>query len=235
MDSESDKTIICSSWEECEPHIVSQKNVTVKSFASLEEAEFSVNFNKVIKVYTDGSCLKNGRQGAVAGIGVYFGRGDPRNISLPYLNKPTNNRAEMTAILEAYKALGEEISRGERVKIYTDSNYTINCFTKWAGSWEKNWSTGMSSVLLRSREVKFMTAWLQKPERLLQQPFLSLSPQHNEAGRMIIITLFKQTDTQILLTSIDEQNVSWKECCHRRALRRLASMRAAIDSVKDRL
>ena len=101
------KTIICSSWEECEPHIVSQKNVTVKSFASLEEAEFSVNFNKVIKVYTDGSCLKNGRQGAVAGIGVYFGRGDPRNISLPYLNKPTNNRAEMTAILEAYKALGE--------------------------------------------------------------------------------------------------------------------------------
>ena len=131
------KTIICSSWEECEPHIVSQKNVTVKSFSSLEEAEFSVNFNKVIKVYTDGSCLKNGRQGAVAGIGIYFGRGDSRNVSLPYLDKPTNNRAEMTAILESYKLLNEEISKGERIKIYTDSNYTINCFTKWAGNWEK--------------------------------------------------------------------------------------------------
>ena len=43
----------------------------------------------------------------------------------------------MTAILEAYKALEEEISK-RRIKIYTDSNYTINCFTKWAGSWEKN-------------------------------------------------------------------------------------------------
>ena len=43
----------------------------------------------------------------------------------------------MTAILEAYKLLNEEISKGDRVKIYTDSNYTINCFTKWAGSWEK--------------------------------------------------------------------------------------------------
>ena len=43
----------------------------------------------------------------------------------------------MTAILETYKLLNEEISKGERVKIYTDSNYTINCFTKWAGSWEK--------------------------------------------------------------------------------------------------
>ncbi len=61
----NNEIIICSSWKECEPHILSQKNVTVKSFSSLEEAEFSVNFNKVIKVYTDGSCLKNGRQGAV--------------------------------------------------------------------------------------------------------------------------------------------------------------------------
>ena len=26
------ETIICSSWKECESHILSQKNVTVKSF-----------------------------------------------------------------------------------------------------------------------------------------------------------------------------------------------------------
>lgn len=32
-------------------------------------------------IYTDGSSLANGRAGAVAGVGVYFGAGDPRLVS----------------------------------------------------------------------------------------------------------------------------------------------------------
>ncbi|KAI1766612.1 hypothetical protein GGR53DRAFT_203307 [Hypoxylon sp. FL1150] len=35
----------------------------------------------VIHVYTDGSSLSNGRAGAVAGVGVWFGEGDERNVS----------------------------------------------------------------------------------------------------------------------------------------------------------
>lgn len=32
----------------------------------------------VLEIYTDGSALKNGRMGAVAGVGVYFGQNDSR-------------------------------------------------------------------------------------------------------------------------------------------------------------
>lgn len=32
----------------------------------------------VLEIYTDGSALKNGRVGAVAGVGVYFGQNDSR-------------------------------------------------------------------------------------------------------------------------------------------------------------
>ena len=34
----------------------------------------------VLRIYTDGSSLKNGQGGAVGGIGVYFGDGDPRLV-----------------------------------------------------------------------------------------------------------------------------------------------------------
>jgi ribonuclease HI len=33
-----------------------------------------------LKIYTDGSSLGNGKLGAVAGVGVYFGPNDPRYL-----------------------------------------------------------------------------------------------------------------------------------------------------------
>lgn len=53
-------------------------------------------------VYTDGACSSNGRTGAAAGIGVYWGEEHVDNISEPLLNgPPTNNRAELTAVIKA--------------------------------------------------------------------------------------------------------------------------------------
>jgi len=46
-------------------------------------------------IYTDGACPNNGKDGARAGIGVWFGRNDPRNISERCPGDQTNNRAEM--------------------------------------------------------------------------------------------------------------------------------------------
>ena len=37
---------------------------------------------KAIRVYTDGSSRGNGRQGAYAGVGVFFGDGDERSVTL---------------------------------------------------------------------------------------------------------------------------------------------------------
>ena len=38
----------------------------------------SASKGKVTKVYTDGACPGNGKKGAIAGVGVFFGVGDPR-------------------------------------------------------------------------------------------------------------------------------------------------------------
>ncbi|KAI7832885.1 ribonuclease H-like domain-containing protein [Kickxella alabastrina] len=53
-------------------------------------------------VYTDGASSKNGHKGARAGLGVYFGHSDPRNLAEPLLGpKQTNQRAELSAIIRA--------------------------------------------------------------------------------------------------------------------------------------
>ena len=59
----------------------------------------------MICIYTDGSCINNGKKNAKAGIGVYFGKDDKRNISKRIKGKQTNNIAELKAILKAIKIL----------------------------------------------------------------------------------------------------------------------------------
>ncbi|KAL1866596.1 hypothetical protein VTK73DRAFT_4652 [Phialemonium thermophilum] len=90
---------------------------------------------KLLRIYTDGSSRGNGYQGAVAGIGVFFGAGDPRNISERLQGEPqTNQRAELTAILRALQAVPSRQS----VNIVTDSKYAIQCVTEWYRNWERN-------------------------------------------------------------------------------------------------
>ena len=78
-------------------------------------------------VYTDGACVNNGKPDARAGYGVYFGKGDERNVSERYKGPQTNNVAEILAIIRALTILKEEIEGGRKVKIYSDSKYAIRC------------------------------------------------------------------------------------------------------------
>jgi len=89
------------------------------------------NHKNSIKVYTDGGCIHNGRKNAKAGIGIYFGPNDPRNVSQPIQGKQTNNVAELTAIIVALDILKKEIADGQRVIVFTDSEYAIKCFTSY--------------------------------------------------------------------------------------------------------
>ena len=82
-------------------------------------------------VYTDGACSKNGMRGASAGIGVYFGECDVRNVSMRLPGKQTNNVAELTAIIRAFPFIESDIRRGKRIAIVTDSEYSIKCASSY--------------------------------------------------------------------------------------------------------
>ena len=95
----------------------------------------------MINVFTDGACSNNGKQNAKAGIGVFFEENDPRNVSRRVDGKQTNNTAELTAIVVVFDILREDIEQGKNIVIHSDSEYSINCMTKWGVKWAKdNWS-----------------------------------------------------------------------------------------------
>ncbi|KAJ5293242.1 Mitochondrial carrier protein LEU5, partial [Penicillium atrosanguineum] len=94
----------------------------------------------MLRIYTDGSSLRNGTKLASAGVGVFFGPGDSsRNVSEPLKGaRQTNQRAELTAILRAI----DIAPRHRDVTIVTDSQYSINCVTVWFINWKRNnWMT----------------------------------------------------------------------------------------------
>ena len=95
----------------------------------------------MINVFTDGACSNNGKQNAKAGIGVFFEENDPRNVSRRVDGKQTNNTAELTAIVVVFDILREDIEQGKNIVIHSDSEYSINCMTKWGVKWaQDNWS-----------------------------------------------------------------------------------------------
>jgi len=96
--------------------------------------------HRALVVHTDGACPNNGKHGARAGIGVWYGPEDSRNISEVCPGESTNNRAELFAIIRAL----QEVPRNsvEELIIKTDSKYCIGCFGQWHKTWERNgWKT----------------------------------------------------------------------------------------------
>ena len=92
----------------------------------------------MITVFTDGACSNNGKVNAKAGLGVYFGKDDNRNISKPIIGKQSNNTAELSAVIEVFTILMKEIELGEEGIIYSDSTYTIRWSSEYGRKWEKN-------------------------------------------------------------------------------------------------
>jgi ribonuclease HI len=93
-------------------------------------------------IYTDGACIHNGKKYAKAGIGIFFGLGDKRNVSERITGKQTNNAAELEAILRVFKILDKEIKKGEEYVIMTDSEYAIKCMGSYGYKLAlKHWKT----------------------------------------------------------------------------------------------
>jgi ribonuclease HI len=91
--------------------------------------------NETITIYTDGACSGNPGKGGWGAVLLY--KDHKKEIS--GMNKDTtNNRMELTAVIESLKNVKKSIP----LKIYTDSKYVMDGITKWIKSWKKNgWRT----------------------------------------------------------------------------------------------
>jgi len=104
-------------------------------------------------VFTDGACEGNGKVGARAGIGVYWSADHPWNASDPVKgDKATNNAAEIQAVTKAVTtARANAVSK---LKIKTDSQFVINCVTKWMSGWKrKGWKTAAGHEVINKADL----------------------------------------------------------------------------------
>src|SRR5580692_3792647 len=92
---------------------------------------------KHIIVYTDGSCSGNGNDDAIGGIGIHFPNGELGDISKIFRNgNCTNQRTELYAILMAIRYIKKYFNLDKyKICIKTDSQYSIDCVTKWVYGW----------------------------------------------------------------------------------------------------
>ena len=86
---------------------------------------------KTVTIYTDGACSGNPGPGGWAAILEY---GPHRKELSGGEAKTTNNRMELTGVIEALKRLNEPCI----VELYSDSKYVIDALSKgWARGWQK--------------------------------------------------------------------------------------------------
>ncbi len=86
--------------------------------------------NSVV-IYTDGGCEPNP---GVGGWGAVLISGEHMKELSGGALETTNNRMEMTAAIEALRAL----KRSCQVALYTDSQYLKNGITQWLPAWKRN-------------------------------------------------------------------------------------------------
>lgn len=91
---------------------------------------------KKVKIYTDGACSGNPGPGGWAAI-LKYGKNEKEIAG--FERETTNNRMEMTAVIEALHSLKMPCE----VALYSDSAYLVNCFQeRWLENWKRNgWKT----------------------------------------------------------------------------------------------
>ena len=88
-----------------------------------------------VRAFTDGACSGNPGPG---GWGAVLQFGDHERELHGGAADTTNNRMELTAAIEALRALSEPC----RVSLTTDSTYVKDGITQWLANWKRNdWKT----------------------------------------------------------------------------------------------
>ena len=108
-----------------------------------------------IEIFTDGAC--SGNPGA-GGWGAILRCGAVEKELSGGEKETTNNRMELTAVIEALLALKKECC----ITLYTDSRYVMDGVTSWLTNWKKNGSRTTN----KKSQVKNIDLW-QKLDELL--------------------------------------------------------------------
>ncbi|KXN90094.1 Ribonuclease H [Leucoagaricus sp. SymC.cos] len=133
--------------------------------------------NEWTVVYSDGACKGNGQAGSIAGVGVFWGPNDPRNIAERCPGDQTNNRAELIAITRVLETVP---MNKQKLLIKTDSQYSINCFDQWLPKWQQNnFKTMHGTPVKNVAIIRYLSTLLEERGKRGQQVRLQYVKGHS--------------------------------------------------------
>ncbi len=108
----------------------------------------------MIEVYTDGSCLGNGKNNSVGGAAFVVLKDNKKIYQEQYSsNDATNQKMELLAAATAYEYL-KRSNINEPAIIISDSAYIINCYErKWWINWQRNGWKNTKKQPVANREI----------------------------------------------------------------------------------
>jgi ribonuclease HI len=108
-------------------------------------------------VFTDGACTNNGKRNANAAWGFIVVDNEGYKVlergsgPIPKSEPQTNQRAELQALLNGLNAAKQYPGF---IKIWSDSQYSINCASVWGKSWQRKGWTKQGGVIQHLDLVK---------------------------------------------------------------------------------
>ncbi|KAL2835982.1 ribonuclease H-like protein [Aspergillus pseudoustus] len=116
-----------------------------------------------LEIFADGGCRGNGQPGSIGAAAIIYRqrkhryRG-ARTFTLPRRPTPTNQRAELMAIILALESACDkcrDLNTYPRVDvtIYTDSRYAVDCMNQWIHKWRNNGWIGSSGNPVKNRDL----------------------------------------------------------------------------------
>ena len=116
----------------------------------------------MLRIYTDGACTNNGKGGrAKASWSCIFPDFIHASRAAPLDSQytVTNQSAELCAILEGVRRGKDLVPAEAEVRIFTDSQYSMNCLTKWVVGWRKNgWKTSSGGAVVHRELIETILA-----------------------------------------------------------------------------
>lgn len=116
--------------------VLNYNNIEAKVYKSIESKKTT---SAILQIFCDGASKGNpGNSGS--GVVIFYKNQNPTLLYGDFKEEATNNIAELNALLKALKIASLDTTK-EKITIYADSKYAIDCISTWAYSWKKNgWS-----------------------------------------------------------------------------------------------
>ena len=160
-----------------------------------------------IRIYCDGAC--SGNPGlAGSGLAVYSNEKNPVLLHGDFVEKGTNNIAELNALYQAL-IIAKQTSSKNIITIYSDSKYSIDCIKTWAYGWKAKGWTKKGGEIKNLELIKKTHELYEKIKDLIEIKHVKghAGIEGNELADRMAVTAIKEKNTNYEMYSyqkIDE-------------------------------